>query len=485
MDKQVVQYYRALTPDILKKFWEAGGVINGQQYPLADSFLHTHTDMGSPKDSVLTIDEYLKVASDMGTRAISITDHGTMYGVIPLYKACDDYNVDKPDDEQIKCIIGVEFYVCENVESNIKRKQTRLHLIAYAKDDIGYKILCRLTTEGNKHIITVGANNYPCISRSDLEHFIGPGTDGHGHVILTSACIGGVIAGIMYESDNEKINLTKNEHAIQALQTLIDSYNFQQDKLSKLQEQKATVSQISKKTYKKRQNELNKHPDPALQAQLDKEIAETQTAIQNLPKITSMVNATSKAITEIKKNIESQCKAPECIECDNILDKAKLMIQILEKANEDIKPSIIDAEHLEEAFETNMRYYQELAGEGNWFIEMQYHGIPQEQKYMHILASLAHKLNIPLVAANDAHMATKEMTTARAIVNALRFDATWEEPAEDAYELYLKTDAELYQWLCKAISSDDAMEAMINRKLIVDACNVKIVKQKHYPKFVA
>ena len=76
-----------------------------------------------------------------------------------------------------------------------------------------------------------------------------------------------------------------------------------------------------------------------------------------------------------------------------------------------------------------------------------------------------------------------EATIARKIVNALRFDAIWEAPSDDEFEMYLKTDAQLYKWLCKEVSKDQAFRAMKNRKLITDACNVTLVKEKHYPKY--
>ena len=483
MDKQVVQYYRALDDDTLRKFWKSGGIIQGVEYPLADTFLHTHTDLGSPKDSILTVDEYVKIASDMGASSISVTDHGCMYGVIPLYKACDAHNAGvQNEEERIKCIIGVEFYVCESFDSQIKKKKTRLHLIAYAKDNIGYHVLCRLTTEANKHIISAGDNDYPCISRADLERYLGPGSEGHGHVILTSACIGGVIAGMMFESDNEAKNCARLEHAIKSLQELSERYQYVFNKIQDMDEAKKAAQLLSKKTYKKRISALEKHPDPEEQAKLDAEIKESEEAKKQVSKYTIMIKQNKDVLSTVNTEIDKLCKN---VEGETRIDKAVKQLGLLQQEFEKSKQNIITEDQVEERFTEAMQYYEALAGKGNWFIEMQFHGISQEKKYIHVLATLACKLDMPLVAANDAHMATRDMTEARKIVNALRFNATWEAPSEDEYELYLKTDAQLFQWLCKEIPEDLAFEAMKNRKLITDACNVTLVKEKHYPKYIA
>ena len=55
--------------------------------------------------------------------------------------------------------------------------------------------------------------------------------------------------------------------------------------------------------------------------------------------------------------------------------------------------------------EKTMLFYQEIFGAGNYYIEVQNHGLEMESRTYPVLAQLARKHNIPLVAANDAHMA--------------------------------------------------------------------------------
>ena len=50
--------------------------------------LHVHTEY-SLLDGACKIKELVQLASSLGQKAIAITDHGVMYGVIDFYKACN------------------------------------------------------------------------------------------------------------------------------------------------------------------------------------------------------------------------------------------------------------------------------------------------------------------------------------------------------------------------------------------------------------
>ena len=65
--------------------------------------LHVHTEY-SLLDGAARVGELVKAASDDGQRALGITDHGNMYGVLDFYRACRDNDV--------KPIIGTEAYIC-------------------------------------------------------------------------------------------------------------------------------------------------------------------------------------------------------------------------------------------------------------------------------------------------------------------------------------------------------------------------------------
>ena len=64
--------------------------------------LHTHTEY-SMLDGISRIPDLVKQTQRLGMDAASITDHGSLYGVVDFYSECKDAG--------IKPIIGCEMYV--------------------------------------------------------------------------------------------------------------------------------------------------------------------------------------------------------------------------------------------------------------------------------------------------------------------------------------------------------------------------------------
>jgi len=104
--------------------------------------LHVHDGLGSLLDATNRPEDLAKYASEIGMKALAITNHGTMMSVIKHYEACKNNN--------IKPIIGCEVYITEDL--NIKEKGTSYnHLILLAKNNIGYKNLLKLS-QGKPYI---------------------------------------------------------------------------------------------------------------------------------------------------------------------------------------------------------------------------------------------------------------------------------------------------------------------------------------------
>jgi DNA polymerase-3 subunit alpha len=70
-------------------------------------------------------------------------------------------------------------------------------------------------------------------------------------------------------------------------------------------------------------------------------------------------------------------------------------------------PQLLLAGKHAEAEET-ARYYQELFGQGNYYLEIQDHGIPEEKMVCEVLAAMSEKTGIPLVATNDLHYVRRQ-----------------------------------------------------------------------------
>ena len=106
--------------------------------------LHVHTQF-SLLDGAARIPDLVARAKSMGQTALSITDHGVMYGVVDFYRACKK--------EGVKPIIGMETYVAPRSMRDREGSQDReyAHLILLCKNEIGYQNLMVLSSEAFLH----------------------------------------------------------------------------------------------------------------------------------------------------------------------------------------------------------------------------------------------------------------------------------------------------------------------------------------------
>ncbi len=101
--------------------------------------LHLHTEY-SLLDGAIRLDSLFKKCHEYGMDAVSMTDHGTMFGAAQFYE--------KAQKESIKPVIGCEVYVAPrtlNDRTQVDRKGLR-HLVLLAKDREGYTNLCKLVS---------------------------------------------------------------------------------------------------------------------------------------------------------------------------------------------------------------------------------------------------------------------------------------------------------------------------------------------------
>ena len=148
--------------------------------------LHVHSEY-SLLDGANRIKDLPVRAKKLGMKAMAITDHGVMYGVIDFYKACKK--------EGIKPIIGCEVYVAprsrHDKEPNIDNRYN--HLILLAKNNQGYKNLSKLVSIG----FTEGYYYKPRIDLEVLEQY-------HEGLICLSACLAGAVNQALLNGQNEK-----------------------------------------------------------------------------------------------------------------------------------------------------------------------------------------------------------------------------------------------------------------------------------------
>ncbi|MBO5336701.1 MAG: DNA polymerase III subunit alpha [Lachnospiraceae bacterium] len=125
---------------------------------------------------------------------------------------------------------------------------------------------------------------------------------------------------------------------------------------------------------------------------------------------------------------------------------------------------------MEEARKTALKY-EACFGKGNYFLELQDHGIPEQKTVNMELMKMSRELNIPLVATNDVHYTYAQDADSHDILLCLQTGKKLADEDRMRYEggqYYVKSEEEMkglfpYAW-----------EAVENTQRIADRCNVEI-----------
>ena len=115
--------------------------------------------------------------------------------------------------------------------------------------------------------------------------------------------------------------------------------------------------------------------------------------------------------------------------------------------------------------------YREIMGEGNFFLEMQYHKMEYQEKINKELIQIGKKLSLPLVATNNCHYLEKKDFRAHEILLCLQTGKTIHDPYRMQYpsdEYYFKSPEEMIE-LFKEVP-----EAIENTVKIAERCNLEM-----------
>ena len=115
--------------------------------------------------------------------------------------------------------------------------------------------------------------------------------------------------------------------------------------------------------------------------------------------------------------------------------------------------------------------YEACFGKGNYFLELQDHGIPEQKTVNAALVRMSKELDIPLVATNDIHYTYAEDAQAHDILLCIQTSKLVTDTNRMRYEggqYYVKSELEMRQLF------PYAQEALDNTARIADRCNVEI-----------
>ena len=123
----------------------------------------------------------------------------------------------------------------------------------------------------------------------------------------------------------------------------------------------------------------------------------------------------------------------------------------------------------------------EIFGEGNFYLELQDHGLEEQRPVNQGIRRLARETGLPLVVTNDAHYLRKEDAAMQDVMLCIQTGKTVDDANRMKFstdEFYLKSEAELRSLFP---GCDEAFE---NTVRIADRCNVEFVfNEYHLPSF--
>ncbi len=125
--------------------------------------------------------------------------------------------------------------------------------------------------------------------------------------------------------------------------------------------------------------------------------------------------------------------------------------------------------------------YNEIFGPGNFYLELQDHGLPEQLTINRGLVELGRSLQIPLVATNDVHYVKREHAEMQDVLLCIQTGKTVDDPNRlrfNSNELYLKSAQEM------ALKFGELDAALKNTLAIAERCNVALTfNQLHLPDY--
>ena len=164
---------------------------------------------------------------------------------------------------------------------------------------------------------------------------------------------------------------------------------------------------------------------------------------------------------------------------EGFYSKPRIDDELLEKYHEgliclsaclagEIPQKLLDGDY--NAAKTKAEYYRDLFGKENFFIELQDHGIEEQQRIIPSLVRIADEIGVDIVATNDSHYIEKEDSKTHNILLCIQTNRTINDNDRMEFqtnEFYLKTEDEMRELFPKY------PQAIDNTQKIAERCNVE------------
>ena len=143
-------------------------------------------------------------------------------------------------------------------------------------------------------------------------------------------------------------------------------------------------------------------------------------------------------------------------------------------------PTLIMRGQEEKAFET-ARYFRNLFGEENFFLELHNHGLAEQKQVNRVLYEISKEEGIELVATNDVHYLERQDAVVHDVLLCIQTGTTLEESGRmrfDSQEYFFKNQEEM------AAAFPEHPAALKNTSVIAAKCHLDFdFDQRHLPEY--
>ncbi len=170
-----------------------------------DTQLHCHTHGSNLRmlDCIVKTKDLIDYAVELDMKAVAITDHASIsehINAIQYSKKLKEKGVD------IKVLLGDEIYLVDDVvdvkENYVPRQTQFYHFILIAKDRVGYDQLREINAVGWQSSFFTGKMRRVPNDKRQIEKII---RDNKGHLLASTACIGGELAKAFFKQDKQQL----------------------------------------------------------------------------------------------------------------------------------------------------------------------------------------------------------------------------------------------------------------------------------------
>ena len=184
---------------------------------------HTQYSNLRLRDCIIKEKDLIEYAIELGHEVVAITDHEAVCNAVKVEKIYKEIKKNHPD---FKVILGNEIYLCRNGlnANNFNREYDRYwHFILLAKDSIGHKQIREISTRAwRRSYMARGMRRVPTYYQ-DLIDIIGANP---GHVIGSTACLGGALPTQLLRAKNNPDLYEKIYVWVEQMNNLFGQDNF-------------------------------------------------------------------------------------------------------------------------------------------------------------------------------------------------------------------------------------------------------------------